>query len=173
MKNVTIKNKQNQIISDLNLYDDPTEFIQFNIANKTWGKPERIVRERIHSVEEFGEMWMYPDGAYLEEDVLETIPATEQLESMVRLKADYTIEINDYKKVPKAVTRRQAKQALLQAGLLSTVETYIASAPQNIQIDWYDSQEIQRNWSTLSTVTQALNLTEDQVDDLFILAESL
>lgn len=169
MKNVTIKNKQNQIISDLNLYEDPSEFITFNIANNTWGKPERIVREKIQIEDSF----IYPDEEYSDEDVLETIPATEQLEAMVRLKADYTIEVTDYKKVPSKVTRRQAKQALLQAGLLTAIETYMSTAPPNIQIDWYDSQEIQRDWATLSTVTQALNLTEDQVDDLFILAESL
>lgn len=169
MKNVTIKNKQNQIISDLNLYDDPTFFIEFNVGNKTWGKPERIVREKIQVEDSF----VYPDEEYSEDDVLETIPASELSESMVRIKAEYTIEINDYKRVPKAVTRRQAKQALLQAGLLTAIETYMESAPQNIRIDWYDSQEIQRNWSTLSTVTNALQLTNDQVDDLFILAETL
>ncbi len=101
---------------------------------------------------------------------MERFEGEEGEESTVKIRADYVIEINDYKKVPKSVTRRQAKQALLQVGLLSTIESYMASAPMNVQIDWYDAQEIQRDWSTLSIVSQDLNLSSDQVDDLFILA---
>lgn len=166
MKNVTIKDKQNIVISDLNLYDDPTEFIEFNIANNIWGKPERIVREKIETEESI----IFPDEEYSEEDVLERFEGEEGKESTVKIRADYVIEINDYKKVPKSVTRRQAKQALLQVGLLSMIESYMASAPMNVQIDWYDALEIQRDWSTLSIVSQDLNLSSDQVDDLFILA---
>lgn len=171
MKNVTIRNKQNIIISDDNLYDDPTEFIQFNVANNTFGKPERIVRAKIHLYREWGEEWVFLDGAYLDEDVIETIEDND--ESFVKLRADYTIEITDYKDVPKSVTRRQAKRALHQEGLLEAVETYMETAPMEIKIDWNESQEIQRDWNSLTTVASALNLTDTQIDDLFILAKNL
>lgn len=171
MKNVTIRNKQNEIISDLNLYDDTTQFIEFNVANNTFGKPERVIRQRIHTITDEGEEWIYPDGAYLQEDVLETIEGVD--ETFVKLKPEYTIEINDYKDVPKSVTRRQAKRALHSVGLLESIEIYMATAPMEIQIDWYESQEIQRDWNSLSTVATALNLTDTQIDDLFILAKSL
>ncbi|TGM95040.1 hypothetical protein EHR02_00105 [Leptospira levettii] len=170
MKNVTIKNKQNIIISDLNLYEDPTEFIEFNVANNTFGKPERIVRAKVQLEDE---SYLFPDEVYDESDVLETIEATEQLEAMVRLKAEYTIEISDYKKVPKSVTRRQSRRALHQVGLLQAVENYMLTAPVEIRIDWEESQEIRRDWNSLPQVAEALNLTNDQIDDLFILAESL
>ncbi|MCW7475553.1 DUF4376 domain-containing protein [Leptospira levettii] len=94
MKNIRIKNKQNQIISDLNLYEDPTEFIEFNIANNTWGKPERTVREKILIENAFS----YLDEVYDEADVISRSEAIIEGESVwfVTLRADYTIYVEDY-----------------------------------------------------------------------------
>lgn len=72
------------------------------------------------------------------------------------------------------VSRRQAKQALLQAGLLDDVDAAIAaSANRAWQIDWTDAQEFRRDWPALLALQPSLGLTDQQIDDLFTLAASL
>ncbi|TGK45522.1 hypothetical protein [Leptospira bouyouniensis] len=94
MKNVTIRNKEDSIISDLNLYDDPTEFIVFNVGNNTWGKPERLVREKILIENSYS----YLDELYDESDVISRSEEIIDGESVhfVTLRADYSISIEEY-----------------------------------------------------------------------------
>lgn len=80
--------------------------------------------------------------------------------------------------VPKSVTMRQARLALLQAGLLDGVDDAIASI-QNVgqrraaQIEWEYSNEVHRNKAWLQNLSIAMGLTDQQVDDLFIAAAQL
>lgn len=75
------------------------------------------------------------------------------------------------------VTRRQARLALLEAGLLSGVETALAALPspqkEAAQIEWADAAVFERDHTLIASMTQALGLTEAQVDDLFRAAASL
>lgn len=88
-------------------------------------------------------------------------------------------EIIDYKRsmVPAAVTMRQARLALLSADKLAGVQTVINSLPEpqktKAQIEWDYSQEVQRANGFVAVIGPALGLTEDQIDDLFILAATL
>ena len=75
--------------------------------------------------------------------------------------------------VPQVVTIRQAKLALLQAGLLDDVDAAVAQADRATQIEWEYATEVRRDWPTLLTLQAALGLTEQQVDDLFISAALL
>lgn len=80
--------------------------------------------------------------------------------------------------VPQAVTRRQAKQALLLAGKLSSVQPAIDAIPDPIQramvqIEWDDSQMFERNRPALIALGTALGLTSGQLDDLFVQAGTL
>lgn len=80
--------------------------------------------------------------------------------------------------VPQTVTMRQAKLALLQVGLLSTVNTAIAGIADNAErdrvlIEWEYAQELDRNWPTLLAVAGALGMNDSQVDNLFVLAGGL
>lgn len=76
--------------------------------------------------------------------------------------------------VPQVISRRQAKQALLQAGLLDVADAAIAaSGDRAAQIDWADAQEFRRDWATLISMQNALGLTDEQIDDLFRLAATL
>ena len=76
--------------------------------------------------------------------------------------------------VPQVVSRRQAKQALLQAGLLDDVDAAIAAgSDRSAQIDWADAQEFSRDWPALIALQPALGLTDAQIDDLFRLAATL
>jgi hypothetical protein len=72
-----------------------------------------------------------------------------------------------------AVTMRQARLALFQSDLLSQVNTAVAAADEATKITWEFSTEVQRGNALVATLTVALGLTEQQVDDLFVLAATL
>lgn len=79
--------------------------------------------------------------------------------------------------VPAAVTMRQARLALLNAGLLDSVETAIENllSPEKeaARIEWEYSQEVQRHNGFVSVLANSIGLTEQQVDDLFLAAIQL
>jgi hypothetical protein len=80
--------------------------------------------------------------------------------------------------VPQSVTRRQARQALLLRGLLASVPTAIAAITDDTQrglatIEWEDSQVFERSRPLVQSIGAALNLTPEQLDDLFVFAATL
>jgi hypothetical protein len=75
--------------------------------------------------------------------------------------------------VPRSVTRRQARLALLNAGLLDAVEAAIAKASPTVQITYEDATEWWRDDPLIAEVAQSLGLTTEQVDNLFLEASRL
>lgn len=79
--------------------------------------------------------------------------------------------------VPAAVTMRQARLALLGAGLLDDVEVAINGLPspqkEAARIEWEYSQEVQRHNGFVSVLAPMLGMTEAQTDALFIAAAGL
>lgn len=79
--------------------------------------------------------------------------------------------------VPSVVSMRQAQLALLQAGLLHSIQPIIDSMSEPgksiASIEWNKSSEVHRYEGFALTMASLLNLTEDQLDDLFILAGTL
>lgn len=79
--------------------------------------------------------------------------------------------------VPTAVTMRQARLALLGAGLLGDVEASINALPspqkEAARIEWEYSQEVQRHNGFVSVLAPSLGLTESQLDQMFIQAATL
>lgn len=80
--------------------------------------------------------------------------------------------------VPQQVTRRQARQALLLAGLLDDVQPAIDAIPDATQralaqIEWDDSLEFLRNRPLVIQIGTALGLDDAGLDQLFIQAASL
>ena len=79
--------------------------------------------------------------------------------------------------VPSAVTMRQARLALLGAGLLDDIDAAINSLPspqkEAARIEWEYSQEVQRHNGFVSVLAPMLGLTEAQTDALFIAAAGL
>lgn len=80
--------------------------------------------------------------------------------------------------VPQSVTRRQARQALLLAGLLDSVDPAIAAIPDATarklaEIEWQDSLEFERNRPLLISLATALGLDGAALDQLFITAKTL
>lgn len=77
--------------------------------------------------------------------------------------------------IPQVVTRRQARRALLQEGLLSQVDAAIdaisdESKREAMRIDWQDASEYRRDDETLLSLAAALNLSNDALDQLFVQA---
>lgn len=76
--------------------------------------------------------------------------------------------------VPQAVTPRQARLALFQAGLLSLVDDALAELPspqkEAAQIEWEFASEILRSSPLIVSLGAALGLTDSEIDDLFIAA---
>jgi hypothetical protein len=70
-------------------------------------------------------------------------------------------------KVPTVITMRQARLALLGAGLLDTVNAGISAMPQAAQIEWEYAQEVRRDNALISTLAGALGLDEAALDALF------
>ncbi len=80
--------------------------------------------------------------------------------------------------VPQQVTRRQAKQALLLAGLLSNVQPAIDAIPDATQralaqLEWDESLNFERHRPILIALAGALGLDSDDLDDLFRTAAGL
>lgn len=69
--------------------------------------------------------------------------------------------------VPQQVTMRQARLALLKAGLLDDAESTIASAGREAQLEWEYASVIERSNPVIAIVQQQQGVTDDQIDDLF------
>lgn len=79
--------------------------------------------------------------------------------------------------VPQVVTPRQARLALLGAGLLSSVESAIAAmtGPEGdaARITWEFAEEIRRDFPLILQLAEQLEITNEQIDQLFITASTL
>ncbi len=75
--------------------------------------------------------------------------------------------------VPVKVTPRQARLALLRAGLLDQVDSMIAASDRETRITWSDASEIRRDFPLIAALGSALRLTSEQIDQLFIDAANL
>jgi hypothetical protein len=102
MKNIRIYNKQNELISDGNKYENENDFLNYIISSNYFGKSERwvLAKELMENGNpEEPEHWMWHSEHYEESDIIRTeMRANEETgepEVLVLLKADYTIEIID------------------------------------------------------------------------------
>jgi hypothetical protein len=80
--------------------------------------------------------------------------------------------------VPQSVTMRQARLALLGAGLLDDIEEAIASIPDPVQrraaqIEWEYATIVERNSALIQQLAPTLGMTEAQMDELFATAAAL
>lgn len=80
--------------------------------------------------------------------------------------------------VPEQVTMRQARLALLAAGLLDDVEEAIAAIPDPVQrkaaqIEWEYANMIERQSEFVQQLAVGLGLSTEQLDDLFMQAAAL
>ena len=81
-------------------------------------------------------------------------------------------EIEKNLKVPTSISMRQGKLHLLSLDLLDSVEAII-STNRSWQIEWEYSSEVLRTSPIIEILKVNLQLTDDQVDDMFIAASKL
>lgn len=75
--------------------------------------------------------------------------------------------------IPTTVSMRQARLSLLQAELLDEVNIAIENGTEADKITWEYATEVNRSDALVINLSVALGLTEQQLDDLFILASTL
>lgn len=79
--------------------------------------------------------------------------------------------------VPGSISARQARLALLRINKLDAVEPAIESMPspdkEQAQIEWEYATEIERNHPFVKKLAAGLGLTDDQIDQLFIMGSEL
>ncbi|MCK1742170.1 hypothetical protein IVA80_15200 [Bradyrhizobium sp. 139] len=75
--------------------------------------------------------------------------------------------------VPQSVTPRQARLALLGAGLLDQVESTVTAAGGATYITWGYATEFLRSDPLIVQIGASLGLTDQQIDDLFRTASTL
>jgi len=75
--------------------------------------------------------------------------------------------------VPRKVTMRQARLALLGAGLLDAVDAAVAKADRATQIDWEFAATVERGSPTVNALAAALKLSSKAQDSLFSEASKL
>ena len=74
--------------------------------------------------------------------------------------------------IPEVITMRQARLQLLEVGLLDDVEAIVA-LDRKSQIEWEYASEVYRQSSLIESVKGALNLTDTQIDNMFVEASKL
>ena len=82
--------------------------------------------------------------------------------------ANADLESNVFK-----TTALKARLALEQSGLLASVNAHINTLSEKDKLIWEYSDVIQRDSPLLITSATALGLSDEQVDNLFLLADSL
>lgn len=80
--------------------------------------------------------------------------------------------------VPLSVTPRQAKLALLGAGLLDSVDAALdaivdPTEQRAAQIEWEYAIEFRRDAPLIAAIGGALGLTDEQIDTLFVAAAAI
>lgn len=79
--------------------------------------------------------------------------------------------------VPESVTMMQARLSMLNAGILDSVEKAISAIPGDAgkaaAIQWGFATDVRRDWPLVTSLQETLNLSEAQIDDLFIAAASI
>ena len=112
--------------------------------------------------------------------VLEEPLMVEAAESKYQFALDAWVEAKRVSELPVSplpittVTMRQARLALLQSGLLATIETAITTGTDEaMKVEWEYATEVKRDWASLMALTTSLGMTSLELDDLFQLASTL
>jgi hypothetical protein len=83
----------------------------------------------------------------------------------------------DQNPVPQLVSMRQARLALFNAGILQEVNNAIANMAgptgDEARIEWQFSSTVERTWPLVLALAPGLNLSDEQLDALFVAAAQL
>lgn len=70
--------------------------------------------------------------------------------------------------VPVAISRFQARAALMDAGLLADVEIAVSETDPLTQLAWAEAAELVRDSPAIAAIGDALGLSPEDIDNLFI-----
>ena len=75
--------------------------------------------------------------------------------------------------IPASLTMRQARLALLSAGLLDAVQSGVSAMPKAAQIEWEFAATVDRTSPLVATLAASLGLTSEALDALFTAGAAL
>ena len=114
---------------------------------------------------------IYPD--LTDEEVLAKVLADNEELAAKNLADLEAFEKRSRLEAVSTISRAQAKLALLELGLLSTVDDFVASSGnEELKIEWNERLEFKRNNIVLVSLAEQLNITEEDLDDMFLLAST-
>lgn len=161
--------------------EDEFDFFIHRIYTLTWGLLSKEEREKFDPKEHPE----YFDEAFdrVKQD-LENLPSLKELAKTTfkdRLESEIyqsqkmqeRLEIYDEKGVPRKISVRQAKLALLNAGLLDDIEAMIEKSEKSVQISWEYATEFERNNPLILSFGALMKMSEEELDELFKLAKTL
>lgn len=119
-----------------------------------------------------GKRVVMSDNKYIEFDTLKEVPSAD-IRTAEALKVEKEKELS----IPKSITARQARLALLQIGKLADVTAAISNLQspikEQVEIEWEYATDIFRNNGFIDALGSALGLDKNALDDLFIAAKSI
>ena len=112
------------------------------------------------------------DNKYVEFDTSKEVPSAD-IRTAETLKVEKERELS----IPKSITARQTRLALLQIGKLADVTAAIASLQspmkEQVEIEWEYAADIYRNNGFIDTLGASLGLNKEALDNLFITAKNI
>ena len=112
------------------------------------------------------------DNKYVEFDTSKEVPSAD-IRTAEALKVEKERELS----IPKSITARQARLALLQIGKLADVTAAIANLQspmkEQVEIEWGYAADIYRNNGFIDTLGASLGLNKEALDNLFITAKNI
>ena len=100
-------------------------------------------------------------------------PYTTSSSKKYKLVGGVWVEESIVANVPSSISKFQAKAALLLSDKLESVEEYMINASPVDRLAWENVQEFKRDSPTLKRVASVLNLSNQQVDEMFIAASQI
>jgi len=95
------------------------------------------------------------------------------VEKIIKIEDEKVEELPvDENNVPTRITPLQAKLQLLEIGLLDEVEE-IVKTDRKVEIYWANAQNFNKDDEILKSMAIAINLSNEQLDDLFLQASKL
>ncbi|HFV1619052.1 TPA: hypothetical protein ACH6AG_000148 [Campylobacter jejuni] len=153
--------------SDTDKYD----YFLDDIYDMVWGNssPNEVVAQTMNKVDKF-----QPNIPTLKE-IAQTVLKSE-VETHIGSSPLWIERMKEYTEngVPKVISIRQAKLALLEADLLDDVEEFISKTDdRRVKISWEYATDFDRYNDIILALQKQLGLTNQEVDDLFIKAKTL
>lgn len=159
-----------------------------NVRDLKYSKADNSLIDLFATCQEFGEIPMTlnivdtEDNHYFATGTFETV-----IENEVEVEKEVLIPLEEYCKtlnitpyiepepiiiIPNSITMRQTRLYLLSLNLLDDVEAFV-SQNQAWQIEWEYSNEVLRTNQLITAMQSSLNLTDIQVDTMFLEASKL